>query len=227
MRSGKIPDKAEVIEEGLSNEVFFHEDKVYKSYRFFPLPGLYASLLELFRGRLNFFGRRKRIRNEIKMTGLVEKAGLETPEIFEIDKNVIVFEKVPGHSGFKYLASCTDEEAEKFGKDLKDFLENLHELDVALKDARLSNFLIEEEIYSIDHEYASLEAGKFFKLLDELTVLSSARQTENYHAFKKGFRPHHYADLLSVFTALYHVLIFNRELSRLKNIVGSITARQS
>lgn len=228
MRPGKIPEDAKEIEEGLSNKVYFHEDSVYKFYRFLPLPGLYASFLELFRGRIIFFSRKRRMRNEIKMTGLIEKAGLETPEIRKVTDKIIVFEKINGSSGFKYLSESNGKQAQKFGRTLREFMEQLHEMDVALKDARLSNFLIEEngDINSIDHEYASLEAGKFFKLLDELTLISSARQTSKYHEFREGFRPHRYAAFISIFTAFYHILLFNRDRKRLENLWNSLRPRK-
>ncbi len=224
-----IPEDAVNVEEGLSNKVYFHEDKVYKIYRFFPVPGLYASLLELFRGRLIFYGRNRRIRNSIKMAELVRKTGFETAEILKQEGRLIVFERIEGVSGFEYLSNCTEEEASELGFDMRQGLEELHDMDVALKDARLSNFIIkDEDVYSIDHEYSSLEAGKLFKILDELTLLSSARQTSNYHAFKKGFRPHKHAVLLSIITAFYHVILFNRKWSRLKNLWRSLRpARQS
>lgn len=222
MSKRDIPDGAEVVEEGLSNEVYFHGDKVYKTYRFFPVPGLYASLLELMRGRLIFFSRNRRIRNEVKMAELVSNDKVDTADIIEVEDRTIIFEKVPGMSGFNYLSNCSDEEAFKLGQNLKEFLEDIHDKDVALKDCRLSNFIIDDEtVYSIDHEYASLEAGKFFKILDELTVLSSARQTTNYHSFKEGFRPHKYAVYLSVITAFYHIILFDQELERVKNLFNS------
>ncbi|WP_414838287.1 hypothetical protein ACK3SF_02695 [Candidatus Nanosalina sp. VS9-1] len=225
--NNRIPEDAESVEEGLSNKVFFHEDRVYKVYRFFPLPGLYASLIELLRGRIVFYSRHRRIRNEVKMTGLIEKAGIRTPEILEVVDNMIVFQKISGKSGFRYLSECGEDEASQFGERIRDFLDELHSLDVALKDVRLSNFIVSNgEVFSIDHEFASLEAGKLFKILDELTVLSSARQTPNYHDFAEGFNPHRYAVYLSVFTAFYHILIFNRSRERLKNLLASLRPRK-
>lgn len=222
-KSRNIPEDAETVEEGLSNEVYFYNDKVYKVYRFFPVPGLYASLLELFRGRLIFFSRNRRIRNELKMSNLVGNNKVKTAEVLDIKDKTIVFEKVPGVSGFNYLSRCSDEEAFRLGQNLKEFLEDIHDKDVAIKDCRLSNFIIDDEtIYSIDHEYASLEAGKFFKILDELTLLSSARQTTNYHSFKDGFEPHKYAVFLSIFTAVYHIILFDQELDRLRNLFNSL-----
>lgn len=222
-KSRNIPEDAETVEEGLSNEVYFHNDKVYKLYRFFPVPGLYASLLELFRGRLIFFSRNRRIRNELKMSDLVGNNKVKTAEVLDIKDKTIVFEKVPGVSGFNYLSQCSDEEAFRLGQNLKEFLEDIHDKDVAIKDCRLSNFIIDDEtIYSIDHEYASLEAGTFFKILDELTLLSSARQTTNYHSFKDGFEPHKYAVFLSIFTAVYHIILFDQELDRLRNLFNSL-----
>jgi len=223
MENIRIPDKAEEVEEGLSNKVYFHDGKVYKLYRFFPVPGLYASLLELLRGRLIFYSRRRRIRNEVKISKLLGTEKVTTAEVINVSNNKIVFEKVPGVSGFTYLNNCTEDGAVKLGKDLKEFLEDTHDRDIALKDARLSNFIVDKDrIYSIDHEYASLEAGKLFKILDELTVISSARQTENFHSFRKGFRPHRYAEFLSIFTAIYHIILFDRELERARNLWKSL-----
>lgn len=223
MEKIQIPEEALEVEEGLSNKVYFHEGKVYKIYRFFPVPGLYASFLELLRGRLIFYSRNRRIRNEVKITRLIGTDKVQTAQVIDVSSNIIVFEKVPGVSGFNYLRNSSEDEAVKLGEELKQFLENTHEKDIALKDARLSNFIVDKEnIYSIDHEYASLEAGKLFKILDELTVISSARQTENFHSFRKGFRPHRYAEFLSIFTAIYHIILFDRELERARNLWKSL-----
>lgn len=224
----EIPEEAKEIDEGLSNKVYSHEGKIYKVYRFFPIPGLYASFLELLRGRIIFYSRQRRIRNEVKISDLVGTDKVQTAEVIDLSGNTVVFGEVPGVSGFIFLDQSSEEESVSFGEDIKEFLKDTHDKDIALKDARLSNFIVDEnKVYSIDHEYASLEAGKVFKILDELTVISSARQTENYHSFRKGFRPHRYAEVLSIFTAFYHILLFNRESSRFKNLLRSLRSKQN
>lgn len=217
-----IPVDEEPVEDALSNRVYITEDKVIKIYSRFPVTSLYPSILEIFNGRPKYVDRSLRMSREKEMKSKIRESGLKAPEILETGENHIVFEKVPGVSGYNYLKTCNSDEAEKFGETLRNFLKNLHETDTALRDCRISNFMVDEgEVYSIDHEYASTDAGKLFKFLDGLTVVSSARQTRNYRDFVKGFQPDKVTVSIAFFTAVFHNLLFERELSRLKNVFKS------
>lgn len=220
----ELLENAEPIEDGLSNNVFLKDDKVIKLYSRFPATSFYVSVLEIIHGNLRYVTRTERMQKEQDVKKDIKKAGLKTAEITNVGKKSMVFMKVPGLSGYEFLNSCEPEEAERFGERAKDFLEKLHSRDVAIRDCRVSNFIVDgEDLYSIDHEYSSTNPGKIFRFLDELTIISSARQTERYHEFIEGFQPHRFAVYLSVITAVYHNLLFERELFRFKRIFASLT----
>ena len=219
----ELLEEAEPIEDGLSNNVFLKDGKIVKIYSRFPATSFYVSFLELLTGKLTYISRADRMQKEEEMKEEVRYAGLETAEILRTDGKSIVFREVPGKSGYEFLNDSTPEEAEEVGERIKEFLVKLHAGGVAIRDCRISNFIVDEEdIYSIDHEYSSTDAGKIFKFIDELTVVSSARQTRNYHSFIEGFQPHRFAVYLSVITAIYHNLLFERELVRFRRIFDSL-----
>jgi len=219
----ELLEKAEPIEDGLSNNVFATEDEVVKIYSRFPATSFYVSFLEIIHGNFTYISREDRMQMEKDVKKDIHEAGLKTAEITQVGEKSIVFRKIPGLSGYDFLNSCGSGEAEKFGGRAKDFLEKLHSRNVAIRDCRVSNFVVDgEDIYSIDHEYSSTDPGKVFKFLDELTIVSSARQTEKYHEFIAGFRPHRYAVYLSIITAIYHNLLFERELIRFRRIFASL-----
>ena len=215
-------EEGEALEEGLSNNVYASEDKILKIYTHFPLTSFYATFLELVTGNLDYISRNDRISVEKEIIPFIEEAGLKSPEILDSGDDFIVFQRIEGESGYQHLNNCTRSEAESFGRDLKSFLVKLHNQGVALRDARVSNYLIGDSIYSIDHEYASINAGRFFFFIDELTVTSSARQTERYHSFVQGFKPRKTAVFLSIFMAIYHSILFERNIKRFRRIFGSL-----
>lgn len=215
---------AEPIEDGLSNNVFLKDDKVVKLYSRFPATSFYVSFLEMIHGNLRYVTRTERMQREQDVKEDIKEAGLKTAEITHVGEESMVFMKVPGLSGYEFLNSCETTEAEEFGRKAKDFLKRLHARDVAIRDCRVSNFMVDgEDIYSIDHEYSSTDPGKIFRFLDELTIISSARQTVRYHEFIEGFQPHRFAVYLSIITAVYHNLLFERELVRFRRIFSSLT----
>jgi len=214
--------EGEALEEGLSNNVYASEDKILKVYTHFPLTSFYATFLELITGNLDYISRNDRINVEKEIIPFIEEAGLKSPEILDSGEEFVIFQKIEGESGYQHLNNCSEAEAESFGRALKNFLVDLHNQGVALRDARVSNYLVGDSIYSIDHEYASVDAGRFFFFIDELTVTSSARQTDKYHSFVKGFKPRRIAIVLSIFMAFYHSILFERDFNRFKRIFGSL-----
>lgn len=219
----EFKENAETLEEGLSNSVYASEDRVLKVYTYFPFTSIYATFLEIVNGDITYISRNDRMNVEEEIVEIIWDSGFRCPEILERADNYIIFERVPGKSGYEHLNTCTPQEAEEFGEKVRDFLENLHEHGTALRDSRVSNFIVDgNEVYSIDHEYASLEAGRFFSFIDELTVTSSARQTVRYLEFVHGFQPGTFIRILSVFMAIYHTVFFERSLTRLNRIFGSL-----
>lgn len=223
--TGKIEEfreNGETLEEGLSNSVYASEERILKVYTLFPFTSLYATFLEIFTGKLTYVSREDRMETEERIQEDIRGSGLGSPEIFERGKDYIVFEKVPGKSGYEYLNTCSQEEAKEFGEKVRGFHEKLHEQGKSLRDSRVSNFMVGEEIYSIDHEYASLSSNRLFDFIDELTVVSSARQTAMYYGFIHGYGPGIPARFLSVFMAFYHTVVFERSPKRLKRIFESL-----
>lgn len=218
----KFKDEGEALEEGLSNRVYASENKVLKVYTLFPFTSFYATFLEFITGNWSYISRIDRMTVEKDILQYIENTEVKSPEILELGDDYIIFERIEGSSGYEYLNQCTELEANEFGQKAKKFLIDLHSQNVALRDARVSNFIISDEVYSIDHEYGSLDAGRFFFFIDELTVTSSARQTENYIDFIEGFQPGKLAVILSVFMAIYHSILFERNFTRFKHIFSSL-----
>ena len=218
----ELIDDAKPVDEGLTNKVYFKEDKVIKVYSRYPATSIYASVLRLLKGDICYLDRQTRIENEVEMKEKVRKTGLNAKEVISTGKEAIVFEKVEGESGYEYLNSSKSEEAEKLGRKLRKFMEKLHENDSALIDARISNFLVDEEtIYSIDHEYSSTESTKMFAFLDKATLTATARQTENYESFVEGLRPGIIVRLSSLGLSLLHATVLEHDMKRVMNIFRS------
>lgn len=218
----KLLEEAEPVGDGLSNTVLATDDYIIKKYSKYPFTSFYTSLLEVFDFRINYVNRQERMKNEQDMIEVVRDSGVQAPAISLVQDDVIVFDRIRGKDGFLYLNECSSEDSRKLGNEMRNFLDELHRKDAAIRDCRISNFIISEQgIYSIDHEYSGMNAGLFFRFLDEATLLASVRQTSGYSNFIEGFQPSLPAAIASFFLALDHVLIFDRDIERLKNIFDS------
>lgn len=226
MADKEIPEyieDAEKDEEGLTNEVYLTENEVIKVYTKYPVTSFLVSLTTVFSGP-EYYTREKRIKSEKEAVKVMKGVdNVSAPEIKKSNKDTLIFEKVDGVSGHNYLDECSEDEAYELSESLREFFDYIHTVNFALRDARLSNFLIDTNtINSIDHEYADLNSNRLINYFDELTLVSSSRQTNNYNQFKEGFSPSKKAIFFSVFTSLGHAMLLERSLKRTKKIVKSV-----
>jgi len=226
----KLKREAGEKDAGLTNDVFFIEKgTVVKTYSRYPLTSLFESITGVLNGRLNYISRDERMRNEIEMKNIIRKLGYNTAEVIETGGESIEFERVPGIDGFAFLTEASGLEAEKFGRQIGDFLSELHSNDVAMNDFRLSNIHVDEnlELYYIDHEYSEVEANSLMKKVDQLTLFSSARQTGNFSVFLKGFKKSEsdlsrFSLVFSIFIFGYHAIFLERSMKKFVNGLKSI-----
>ncbi len=214
-------------DEGLTNEVYFTEDDtVIKIYSKYPLTSFYVAFIDVLALKFRYMTRSRRISNEIEVKKEVKAAGLNAPEIIYESGEILEFEMLEGVSGYNYLESCEAEQAQKFGEKVGEFLPVLHSRGVALKDFRVSNMIVGDEIALIDHEYSAVDANRVLKWFDYLTLFSSIRQTCRYVEFKTGFNEEAIvpktALFASVVTSFAHALILEQSPGRLKKIIYSV-----
>lgn len=221
--------EAEKSDTALTNDVYFtSEGTVVKIYPKYPLSSFYTSFANLLGLRFQYVSRETRMSNEVEVKERIKETGLSAPEVVYRGEEAIEFEKVPGVSGYDYLETCSEREARELGRKVGEFLPELHSKDVALRDFRVSNMHVDEdlELYLIDHEYSVLGSGKVFKWVDELTLFSSVRQTQRYRDFVEGYTEVKNASrtalLFSVFTSLGHAILLERSWGRMKKIFSSI-----
>jgi len=219
--------EAETDNEGLTNDVYFSKDgTVIKVYSRFPLTSFYVVAVDVLALKFRYLNKSNRINNEIQVKKEIKAAGLNAPEIIHKYEGALEFERVEGDSGYEYLDSCTPTQAYEFGEKVGAFLPRLHSRDVALKDFRVSNMIINDDITLIDHEYSDLDANKMLKWFDYFTLASSIRQTLRYKEFKEGFAQKtpilRSALYLSILSSLAHSLLLERSFTRFKNINNSI-----
>ncbi len=221
--SSKIED-AERDKDALTNKVFFTKyGTVVKVYPKYPITGFYTTITNLLVLELSYVNRKERMENEVKVKEKVRDAGLKAPEVLTVGEKAIEFEKVSGQPGFEFLESCTEDEATELGRKVGGFLSKLHDMDVALRDFRLYNMIVDgDDIYLIDHEYSRLDAPETLKWVDELTLFSSVRQTPNYMSFRSGYTEKKEVSwtttFLSSVTSFLHALFIERSFKRLKNV---------
>ncbi len=220
----ELLEEAEVVEGGLSNHVYRTDDLIIKEYSRFPFTSFYTSLLEIFELKINYIDREERMRNEQEVPERIREAGFSTPDIIRVEDNFMVFERITGTPGFRFVDTASEEELRNLGESFRMFLDDLHSRGGAIRDCRISNYIIADEIYSIDHEYSGMNSTAFYRFIDEATLLASVRQTSGYHGFAEGFKPDRAVRIFSVLLALDHVLLFDREFERVRNIYRSIAA---
>ncbi len=224
-------EDADKDDTALTNDVYFtDEGTVIKIYPKYPLTSIYASFVNFLGFKFSYLDRETRMRNEVEVKEGIRDAGLNAPEIVYRGESAIEFGRVPGVSGREYLNSCSEEEARELGVKVGEFLPCLHEKDIALRDLKITNLLVDEDsgIYLIDHEYASLDAGKVFKGIDYLTLFSSARQTSRYSEFREGFLEENGVGRMilffSILTSIGHALLLERSWDRFMKSLASVSS---
>ena len=213
---------AEEDEEGLTNDVYFQDDKVIQIFSKYPLTSFFTSLTSMFSSP-EYYSRSKRISNEVEAAVRLSDCEFKPPQVLDYNDEVVVFDRVEGKSGFDWFQAADEEEVRELANRFQCFFEQIHGMNVALRDARLSNFLIsKDEVYSIDHEYIELNANSLIKTIDELTLISSVIQTRKYSIFIDEFDCRPTIRFLSFFTSIGHAILLERSMKRTKNVLRSL-----
>lgn len=217
-------EEAEPVDAGLSNHIYFADDEVIKVFKRYPFTSFYTSMLEPLQFRFQYIDRDTRIRNEVEMKEEIRETGLHAPEVTYTGEKAIKYRKCEGQTGYEYLNDCSEDEARAIAEELDTALKELHARDIAIKDCRITNFIIEDDgdIWSIDHEYASLTSGELFKGIDYFQLVNSVRQTETYDAFMEEVDIHPAWIVLSLFVLLPHALLLEKSLDRAVTGIANI-----
>lgn len=158
-----------------------------------------------------------RMEAELAAEAVLDELGIRTPAITAHEGDLMEYECIDGTPLPEYWQETdTDgayEAARQFGEDL----EEMHEADMARRDNRPENTLVEDDgtLVYIDHEYATAEATEADKTADVITLISGARQLEPelYDTVRDGFEEGYgedvgtFEDLASPGTSVGHAVI--------------------
>lgn len=211
----------------ITNNVQKFDDKVVKKYNKHPITAFIQGFTNSIGVDPKYPSRRDRMKSECQTKKELKSKGVKTPEIIDKNETSITFEKIEGQNGYNYLSFCSSERATQFGENIGKIVKQVHEENIALKDIRISNFVINEQgIYSIDHEYSKTSNDKlFFQVVDLVTLFGSVRQTDNYEEFIEGFEKINdvptFVHILSFFASFILYLISDRGLKTLEQILQS------
>lgn len=229
----RLKQEAEKDDTGLTNDVFFtKKGTVVKTYSRYPLTSFLDSFTELLNGRINYISRDERMSNEIEVKKLIREQGFGTAQVVEVGEESIEFEKVPGIDGFNFLKEASEQDSQRLGQEVGNFLYQIHLVGAAMNDFRLSNIHVGEdlELYYLDHEYSKTNANQLTKKIDQLALFSSARQTGNFSSFLEGFKQSD-SDvealplILSVFMFGGHALLLERDMRKFVKGMKSVFIR--
>ncbi|MCJ7428758.1 MAG: hypothetical protein MUP66_00025 [Candidatus Nanohaloarchaeota archaeon QJJ-5] len=212
----------------LTNEVReTYTGTIMKRFEDRPKTAYFQALGKLLGGKVEYETRDDRIENERAYREIAEKAGLYTPDILGQHEEYVEFERVDGDTLPDYLNDADSDEAYEIGERLGESLRVVHDEDYAVTDLRINNIIVtdEDQLASVDHEYATDEATGWDKQLDILTLISSARQVDDtaYESFREGFE-HGYdesvdtsVDIMTSATAPLHASLLERDTDRTGN----------
>lgn len=181
----------------------------------------------MFGGVYEIEGREERIENERMYRDVAEDAGLYAPKILGEYEEYMEFERIDGTPLREYVTRSDADEVAQIGEYLGQSMRNLHENEYAITDFRMSNVFVQENgsLAFVDYEYATDNATNGEKELDQLTLLSSARQldAETWQPFREGFESGYgedigaFVDASTNITSFLHATILERDRHRATN----------
>ncbi|MEF8880400.1 MAG: hypothetical protein V5A72_01045 [Candidatus Nanohaloarchaea archaeon] len=179
------------VDNGWTNRVYeTSEGTIIKVFSTHFFEALIFGSVDFLHGKSNIPFRNERLEKEVEMKQTLEKKGYSVPVIIEVYSNALEMERIEGKSIANVIEELDLEEVRKLGEKTGDLVSSLHSEQISLGDATLENFYIDsDKIYTIDHEYGSLNSDSFDKERDVVHILSDAleQETEKYQAFRKGF----------------------------------------
>ena len=152
--------------------------------------------------------RKERTRREAKFLHEAKKFGVYTPIIYDIRKDEIVMEFIPGKTLFDTISDMSIEQIKKILREIARLLAQLHSHGIAHGDMTTSNLIYyNEKIYAIDFSMGTANASIEEKAVD-------------VHMFDETFQSAHYSlyPLISEFYDEYRHLMGNEVLSRVDEI---------
>lgn len=186
-------------------------------------------------GKIEFQDQESRIENEENFREFISEYDVEMPEVIDVSDNYVEFERIDGVDMNTYLNETNEEEAEKMGYQVGEFLNYVHGKDGAITDLRINNFMIDYDgdLNFVDAEYFSEDATNWEKKMDIITMVSSLKQVESnsYKAFRQGFTESYqgeldvYTDLISSTTAPIHAAMLEKDSKRIRNAKNNISPR--
>lgn len=203
------------VDEGWTNRVYeTSEGTIIKVFSTHFFEAVFFGLADILHGKLNFPFRNERLQKEVDVKNSLSDKGYKVPEIIEVYPDALEMEKVKGESLAGLLREERMEESKELGNRTGELISGLHSDNFSLGDTTFENFyVLEEEVFTIDHEYSSLNSDFFDKERDVIHILSDALEQESgkYKAFREGFeeayrkfsRPElFFAVIFSVFTSM-------------------------
>ncbi|MFB6200313.1 MAG: hypothetical protein ABEJ83_05500 [Candidatus Nanohaloarchaea archaeon] len=219
---------SEALNGSLTNELVETQvGTVLKRFSSRPSMAYVQMLGRVLSGKLEYQDQESRIENERRFRSFAESIDVYTPEILGVKDEYIEFEKVKGTDLNTYLNQAENQEAEKAGRKVGSFLNEVHDSGGALTDLRVNNFLLQDEgqLAFVDAEYFSEDATSWERKMDLITLISSVKQVDHksYDSFLDGFKQEYrsekdfYTEAISSVTAPGHAALLERNPERLKN----------
>ncbi|MFB6203039.1 MAG: hypothetical protein ABEK01_00960 [Candidatus Nanohaloarchaea archaeon] len=217
-------DHSEPLDGSLTNElVETPVDTVLKKYSKRPKMAYVQAAGRIPARKLEYQNIEDRIENERSFREFIDRELIDVPEILGSEQQYVEFEKVEGEDLHTYLNSASDEQAERAGREVGEFLDYLHGRDGAITDLRINNFMVQPDgsMAFVDAEYFAEDASDWEKTMDLITMVSSARQVKpgSYSSFRSGFEdsygdPGAFTDLAATLTSHLHAAGLETDVER-------------
>lgn len=213
------------VDEGWTNQVYETSEgtiiKVFSNH-FIETP-IFA-LTDLLHGKINYPSKKERMQKEKDSKKFLKSNDYAAPAVLNEYSNALEMEKISGESLRTRLQDLDSEQTFQIGLKIGELIAELHSKDFSIGDATFENFyLSEDRIYSIDHEYSSLNSDFIDKERDIIHVISDAieEKPDTYRKFREGFetgyREANKIELLAAFAFSNLTSILSVELGKTRN----------
>lgn len=182
---------SEPIDEGWTNRVYeTPESTIIKVFSTHILEALIFGTADILHGKPNIPFRSERLQKEVEMKKSLSEQGYAVPEILAVYQNAVEIEKVGDKSLAEIIEEKELEEVRDAGRKTGELISGLHADNYSLGDATFQNFYIDgDKIYTIDHEYSSMNSDWIDLERDAIHILSDSLEygDEKHKAFTNGF----------------------------------------
>lgn len=182
---------SEPVDQGWTNRVYrTKEGTVIKVFSNHMFEALIFGIADILHGKLNMPFKGERLQKEIEMKKSLKEKEYFVPEIIKVYSNALEMEEIEGYSLAELFKEEGPEQLDETGQKIGRLIARLHKQKFSLGDATFENFYINgDQVYTIDHEYGSLNSDFFDRERDVIHILSDALEQEHgkYEAFREGF----------------------------------------